>query len=61
MMRLQRGAGLLVTPSNQGNFTEVVMFDQNCEGQLRLSHVGLKNILGRWDSLSEEKALGERE
>lgn len=40
MMSLQRRAGLLVTPSNQGHFTEVVVFDQNFERQLSLAMLG---------------------
>lgn len=59
MMTLQRGARLLVTPNNRGKVTEVVAFDQNFKGQVGLSQVGIKSILCGWDSLSEEKALGD--
>lgn len=48
-----------MTPNHQGNFTEVVVFNQNFEGQVGLSYFGIKGILGGWDSLGEEKALGE--
>lgn len=48
-----------MTPNHQGNFTEVVVFSQNCEGQVGLSYFGMKGVLGGWDNLDEEKALGE--
>lgn len=48
-----------MTPTHQGNFSEVVMFDQNFKGQVSLSHFGIKGVLRGWDSLCGEKAVAE--
>lgn len=42
----KEGKRLPVTPTHQGNFTEVVVFNQNFEGQVGLSYSGIKGILG---------------
>lgn len=59
MITHRRKPRLLVTPNNRGKVTEVVAFDQNFKGQIGLSQVGIKSILRGWDSLIEEKALGD--
>lgn len=57
-MGFQRRERLLVTPNNQGNFPEVAAF-KNFEGQVGLSHTGIKGILSGHNSL-REKCVGRK-